>query len=245
LIYYISVSFVGLAIAYRSVQNFSNEFALSRQACRSFLSLNLFIIILASYFFTSPIFYWLFIGILLITLKFFPNYLRFFLNARLQRQLVWFMDSVVLGIQGGKTFRMAFREAAENQTGWMKIQFVEIYNSILISKNLIDSKSSVISSFQREILDIANSHSRCLERSKSLRQHLKMIEDFRRRSGLVTQQIKIQALIVTALYLGLLLFVIIKFGYFSNRTFINFSFILFICGIAGIFLMGRQFKWKV
>jgi len=80
---------------------------------------------------------------------------------------------------------------------------------------------------------------------KALRRQLKLMEDFRRRSGQVTEQMKMQALIVTALYLGLLFFVIKQFGFKNHQSLILISGFIFLIGLLWIFLIGRRMKWKV
>jgi hypothetical protein len=84
-----------------------------------------------------------------------------------------------------------------------------------------------------------------VDQLRALRKEIKMLEDFRRRSGQVTQQLKMQAIIVTALFSALLLFVIKQFGFQEHRNLIFCTSSTFILGLISIFWMGRRFKWKV
>lgn len=205
----------------------------------------LLVSILAMSFHSSPISLWLFIGIILITLKFFPGILRFFMMRTLSSALIPLLDSVILGLQSGKSFRFALHAAIENQNGWCRNQLREIYNFIITSDAAHSAKSALLKDLQVELAEIDRSNARTIDQVKALRRNLKLRENFRRRSGQVTQQIKMQAIIVTVLFLALLSFVIVQFGFFQHRFLILASFFIFMIGLFWIFNVGRKMKWKV
>ena len=123
---------------------------------------------------------------------------------RLSSALIPLLDSVILGLQSGKSFRISLHTAIENQSGWRRNQLREIYNSLVTAENVIAVKSSLLKDLQTELGEIDRSQNRTVDQVKALRRHLKLQENFRRRSGQVTQQIKMQAIIVTALFVALL-----------------------------------------
>ncbi|MBV2167206.1 MAG: hypothetical protein KUL82_00755 [Bdellovibrio sp.] len=241
----LSISLLGHALVHRILSSMAHEFAFSQHWVRAFSISNLVVICFFTASSGSSITLWLFIGILLITLKFFPTILRFFLIKRLRGALVPLLDCVILGVQSGKSFRISLHEAIEIQSGWVRRQLLELFESLSMSENVIAMKSALLKDFQQEIMEIDRSQSRCLEQVRALRRTLKMQENFRRRSGQVTQQIKMQAIIVTALFLGLLSFVIMQFGFKSHQYLIFLSFIFFFAGLVWIFSVGRRIKWKV
>jgi hypothetical protein len=106
-------------------------------------------------------------------------------------------------------------------------------------------KSLLIKDFQAELVQIDRSQNRVIDQVRALRRHLKIQENFRRRSMQVTQQIKMQAIIVTLLYLLLLSFVINQFGFTQNKNVILISGLIFTFGLIWIFKVGRRIKWKV
>lgn len=243
---FFSISLIGHMLVHRTILSIARDFAFSQHLIRSFLIFNLAVIcVIAVISASTPITLWLFIGILLITLKFFPHILRFFLLRRLRASLIPMLDCLILGLQTGKSFRSSLHSAIEMQTGWVRHQLMEVCDSLQMSKNVIAVKSALLKDFREELLEIDRSQARCVEQVRALRRHLKMQEDFRRRSGQVTQQIKMQAIIVTALYFALLLFVIMQFGFNPHRSLIFWSAIIFFVGLFWIFLMGRRLKWKV
>ena len=239
------VSMLGHTLAHRILAQMARDFAFSPQLLHHLHVINLFIIVFFAIGSRSTLALWLFIGILLITLKFFPVVLRIFLLKRMRDVLVPFLDAVILGLQTGKSFRSSLHAAIEIQGGWVRHQLMEIYDSLVMSENVIAMKSTLLADLQRELAEIDRSKSRCLDQLRALRKDIKMLQDFRRRSGQVTQQLKMQAIIVTALFLALLLFVIRQFGFQEHRKLIFGAVMAFILGLIWIFLMGRRIKWKV
>lgn len=239
------VSMLGHTLAHRILVQMARDFAFSPQLLRQLHVTNLFIIAFLAIVNRSNLALWLFIGILLVTLKFFPLVLRIFLLKRLRSVLVPFLDAVILGLQTGKSFRSALHGAIENQSGWVRYQLMEIYDSLVMSENVIAMKSTLLADLQRELAEIDRSKSRCIDQVRALRKDIKTLEDFRRRSGQVTQQLKMQAIIVTGLFLALLMFVIKQFGFEEHRKLIFGSSMTFFLGLMWIFWMGKKVKWKV
>ncbi|QLY25385.1 hypothetical protein [Bdellovibrio sp. KM01] len=245
MITFFMLSMIGQALVQRSLANIAREFAISQRSLRSLMILNFFAIALIAAITQSTVSLWLFFGILLISLKLFPEIFRIFLIQRLQFAVIPMLDNLVLGIQAGKSFRQSLHMAIESQSGWQRNQLREIYNSIVTSENKIAVKSAVIKDLQAELLEIDRSQTRSLDQAKALRRQYKVEENFRRRSGQVTQQIKMQAIIVTALYGALLAFVFAQFGFMNHRFLILGSLFMFVFGLFIIFSVGRRIKWKV
>lgn len=240
------ISITGLMLVHRILLKFVQEFSISLGLSRFILFANAsMILFLAVYFQSSPATLWLFIGIFLITLKFLPNFFRFFLTRNLSAALIPLLDTVILNLQTGKSFRMSLLAAVESQSGWRKNQLREIYNAMTTSEPTISIKCLLIKDFTQELICIERSKNRVIDQVSALRRQLKIQESFRRRSGQVTQQIKMQAIIVTALFCALLLFVIKQFGFFQNRFLIFSASLIFIIGLVWIFNTGRRMKWKV
>lgn len=239
------VSSIGYSIVHRSLINISREFAFSQDLIRVLSLSNLVVISLITLSTGSSAVVWVFIGILLLSLKLIPRLLRVFLLNRLRKALIPFLDAIILSLQMGKSFRSCLYSAIEIQDGWVKHQLLEIYQSMSLAENVIAAKSALLADLQKEFRLIERSQTRCLEQVKSLRRELKLLDSFRRRSGQITQQIKMQALIVTALFLSLLIFVVRQFGFFEHRFLVFFASGTFLIGLIWIFFVGKRMKWKV
>ncbi|WP_157865741.1 hypothetical protein AB1A81_17440 [Bdellovibrio bacteriovorus] len=240
-----SISLFGHALVHRIFSSVARDFAFSQHWVRSFSIMNLVVICFLTVAASTPTLLWLFIGILLITLKFFPAILRFFLIRRLRSALIPLLDCMILGLQTGKSFRASFLSAVESQSGWVRVQMFEVLHSLQFTESGIAVKSALLADFLSEMRTIDQSQTRCVEQVKALRRHYKMLEDFRRRSGQASQQIKMQAIIVTALYLALFVFVIMQFGFEKHRNLLFGSGLVFIAGLVFIFYVGRRMKWTV
>ncbi|WP_413576310.1 hypothetical protein ACLVWU_18170 [Bdellovibrio sp. HCB290] len=245
MITFFMLSMFGQALVQRSLANISREFAISQRRSRSLMILNFVVITFIAAISDSAVSLWLFIGILLISLKFFPDIFRNFLSRRLSKAVIPMLDNLILGIQAGKSFRQSLHMAIESQRGWQRNQMREIYNWIVSSENSIVAKAARIKDLQEELFEIDRSQTRTLDQVKALRRQYKVEENFRRRSGQVTQQIKMQAIIVTALYGALLAFVFVQFGFMNHRFLIICSLFMFVLGLVIIFSVGRRMKWKV
>jgi hypothetical protein len=241
-----SLSMLGFLLVHRKFTAILQEFAFPQHMIRAVYRLNTAVFgMLIPIFSTNLSTLWLVIGILLITLNFFPQILRFFLQRKLQQILISVLDMIILSLQGGKSLQLALKESFNCQQGWVKKQLFEILASIQNSDSTIQAKSAVLRHFREELNEIILSQTKSIEQVKALRRQLKMKEDFRRRSGQVSQQIKMQAIIVTALYVSLLIFVVHQFGFIPHHRIILMSVIVFIVGLFWIFNVGRNIKWKV
>jgi hypothetical protein len=240
------ISVVGFSIVHRILSSIAGEFALTQ---RNFVVASVMCLLIfvssSALLHNEPFILWLFIGILLITLKFSPNILRFFLERKLMTTVIPFLDAVILGLQAGQSFRSSLHVAIESQQGWIRNQLRDLYNSVVMSDEVIDLKSALLADLREEFREIDRSQMKCVDQLRALRRQLKMREDFRRRSGQVTQQIKAQAIIVTALFCALAGFVIAQFGWKEHSKLILLSSLVFILGLTMIFLIGKRFKWNV
>lgn len=240
------VSLLGYWIAIRTVSQVATEFSISikHQQIVSAIIMIIIVVLMGSTK-SSSLTLWLFIGILLKSLKCFPIILRILLNRRIRRTLIPYLDLVILNVQSGKSMRVSMAEAAEIQDGWIRNQLKEVHLYVFADEASPPAKSALLKRFSIELHRIARSQSKYFEQLKALRRELKMQEDFRRRSGQVSQQLKAQAIIVTALYLALLGFVIVQFGFNENRNLIFLSAAIFKSGLFSMFMIGRRMKWKV
>ncbi len=240
------VSMFGYVLVHRIFSEITIEFAVSSRSSHLMMLVFLLLFALVSFILrSSPFTLWFFIGILLISLNFFPTILRILMEMRLRVALIPLLDGVLLGVQTGKSFRMALHSSIECQQGWVRNQLRELHSLLLTNEQGHSLKSALLKDFMAELVEIDHSKTRCAEQVRALRRHLKIQEDFRRRSGQLTQQIKMQAIIVTLLYFGLVSFVITQFGWSKHRSLLFLSLIMFLTGLVWIFSAGRRMKWKI
>lgn len=239
-------SIFGQLLVVRIFSEISPELFLSRHHASLIQRMIFVILAVQSYLLrSSQLIHWLFIGILLVSLKFFPKIFQTYLDRRFRNCVVNLLDEVILEMKMGKSFRYSLKFICEKVPGWNGHQLKNVVENL--EKNLppINRKSASVADFERAVLMIDRSNSKNLDRVISLRNHYKMLQNFRRRSGQVTVQIRMQAIIVTALYLSLLTFVIVQFGFLKQQKIIFGSAFMFVAGLFVIFFVGRRMKWKV
>jgi hypothetical protein len=88
-----------------------------------------------------------------------------------------------------------------------------------------------------------NPHS-ALDRLENLRRKMKVIADFRRKSGHALLQARVQLFVMTLLYLALFAATMSQFGFERHRRIILISFLLFIAGQTAFWLLARKRKWN-
>lgn len=236
----------GFLIVARIFGNFADKFSFSKRlSTYSFLFLAG--LALGGYFFLHehPFVLWLFIGIILLSLNFFPEILQIALVRELKKQILPLMDQVLLGLQTGLSFRASLAQAIQTQPAWARRQHLEIYNSIVMNRAPGGVQSLFLDEIRTEFAEMDRASAKVIEHARAFRRQMKMEEDFRRRSGQVSQQIRLQAIIVTFLYLALLIYVISQFGFFAHLRLIFLSSALFFGGLVLIFVLGRRLKWKL
>lgn len=239
------ICFFGYAIKIRLLSALFIRFNIEKNIqTRTFLAvliLDLFFIFMGS----LVLIIWCYqIGIIVI-LFLLPHWLETQLESQLQRIIVPFLDHTILSIQMGIPLRNAVQESAHRFNGWKKYELLKACSSLILSSEEINLQSSVLRRLFDEIGWIDRGRNKTLEQLKSIRWHYKVQEDFRRRSGQISQQTRIQATIMTILYLALLLFNGLEFGFREQAALILFSIALFTSGLILIFTLGRRLKWKV
>lgn len=224
---------------------FTKLFLLEHQAVT--LRRTIFAVLVALTFlnWSSPIKHWLFIGILILSLKFFPKLFNFFSETKFQKQIIPILDALILEMKLGKSFQYSLKLVSQRHDGWVGLQLKMLSEKIENSIYTVDRKFLSVAAFEEMMFAIDRSNSRNIERVVACRNHYKMFQNFRRRSGQITAQIKMQAIIVTFLFLGLLGFVIAQFGYRDHLSTIVAASFFFVIGLVSIFFIGRRMKWKV
>ena len=240
------LSVLGYLLAARIFQHLSEEFGFSKQFSTATLLCLLFVHVVALVFLHQwPFLLWFFIGIIWISLNVLPHFLRIYLMKGLKKQLIPLLDQVILGLQVGFSFRHALLHAIEGQSSWYRHQFLEIYTAmIIIEGEKVAARTKFFDILMLEFKEIDRSSTKVVDQVRTFRRQAKVEEDFRRRSGQILQQVRMQAIIVTSMYVGLLVFVCLNFGFFKNLHLIIFTALLFIAGLFWIFSVGRNMKWK-
>ena len=232
-------SMLGLLVLTQTQLPSLSEFRHLRQVCWCLLFLATII------FYRQPGMHWLFIGIILITLKFSPKIFHFFRQRRLRKCLIPLCDALILSMQAGRPLRLATADAIDNFSGWQKNLLQEMLLNAFVGEASEQVSEPHIRQFLTDLRDIEQSQNKVIEQLRALRRQLKICDDLRRKSGQLSEQAHAQAAVITMLFLALLTYVVGQFGYAQHWRLILFATLLFAAGIVLIIRIGRSFKWTI
>ncbi len=196
----------------------------------------------------------LFFKILLLYIpSFFIICLRYVLISVWQKQLLVqfeiFLNHLIAQIKIGCSFRTSFKIALTCITSLsidtrFRNHLTGILESILFSKKI--HTELLFSPLQQMIqeLQTADRSVQCLEHLENLRHYIRLRTYFRRKVHTALFQVRIQAFVLTVLYVGLLAFVLHQYG----LKYLNVLFVSLCCfafGLIILFQIGKKFKWTI
>ncbi len=239
------ICFFGYAIKIRLFSALFDRFNLEKNIQMRAHAIVLFFDLIIPLVVSSVIIIWCYQLLMIILLLSAPHWLQTHLESQLQRIVVPFLDHTILSIQTGIPLRNAAKESAQRFSGWKKYELLKACSSLILSSDEINLQSGVLCHLFDELRWIDQGRNKTLEQLKSLRWHYKVQEDFRRKSGQISQQTRIQATVMTILYVSLMLFNAFEFGFKDHLALVLFSAALFSVGLILVFTLGRRLKWKV
>jgi len=173
---------------------------------------------------------------------------------RLQQNSIFFedridvIDAIILEMRSGKGFRGALQSAARQNTArnlrllrWLKDFNVAIENGR--DPWRLEQKGP-LHFMARELAAIDRNSHKSLSRLLIWRNNLRQELYFRRRSGQILLQIRLQAALAVLIYGGILAFSwnSVISGKHFGLTFASLA--LFAAGLAVIFTCGRRIRWN-
>lgn len=180
---------------------------------------------------------------------FIPKLLHWFVNfhrdRNFKKQLLLFLNTLILKMHIGFGFRSAMEQSIPKNEDVFALQIKKIINSVVFSQQKVEFKGSSGVLELYENLKYADKHPE-VARSiiKNYKNKLTMIQNFRRKSLQVTLNIRLQVMILSALYLGMFLFSSYQFGWSGNERLFLSSFCLFSIGLLVSHFLFRRWKWK-
>lgn len=160
---------------------------------------------------------------------------------RLMTHLPDLLEEIWMGMHSGQTFRRALHEISCRQTTlWLRRLTADFFNRLESSageKGLQGLSREVMVEF----VAIDRALSRSADQVKALRRFYRIRADFRRKSGIVTTQTRLQSLLAIALFLPLLI-LNIKAGSQTGRLLVAGG--LFLAAQVWIQTGFRGQKWK-
>ncbi len=163
-------------------------------------------------------------------------------ESKLRDQIPLFLDFLILEMQSGRSFRGAFASVVEAQKGWIRFQLREILEMLLNKDRTSELDSNILKEFYHELFEIDRTQVSPLEQVRHYRAQVRSQTFFRQKSRLLTQQVRLQTYLLSAMYIAILLFDLFKYGFYQNQKLFTASIILFLSGSVWILKKGRDVK---
>ncbi|HVK62748.1 MAG TPA: hypothetical protein VM432_14420 [Bdellovibrionales bacterium] len=156
------------------------------------------------------------------------------------------LSFVILKMKSGHSFRVSFSEVIKECDEKHRSILSEIASVVAFSQQENRRRfDPFITEMVDELTAIDRQPHAAARRLEILRERLKVENEFRRRSGQVLSRIRAQSLVMTFLFIAVLMFMSLKFGFRDNANVIFIAGFLFACGGIWMWLGGRNMKWKV
>lgn len=159
------------------------------------------------------------------------------------------MTNIILHMKMGKSFRVALALATESAPQKFQFQMGRIYELVVFSPQDNDKKMAVRSAFIHQIvvqfIKIDRSSLKSVEKLESFRRKLVIVNQFRRKSGQIRGQVRLQSNILLLLYGLCFAFVFWSFPLNELQSLLFCSILLFIIGQFLVFWIGRRICWKI
>lgn len=153
------------------------------------------------------------------------------------------LDRVLLSVKSGRSLRSALREISEEKGPPATVKLWKSFRERFEHGGGFDSSQLLSGEILAELRLTEKRGTRATESLESLRSNLRLRLEFRRRSGQLTLQTRLQAFLASFLYLPLLCWQFFEGNFFRQRTLISFS--LFLVSQIWIHWLSKRFQWKV
>lgn len=167
-----------------------------------------------------------------------------FRERKFRQDFVDFLDRVILQVRSGQSFYNALELASAKTSSSSHLKLQKIIEAVHFSQK-IETSNDFIREIHVEMSSVQLIPHKILDRLCAFRRKIKIEDDFRRRSGRIVRQTRIQISFLTVLYAAVLVFVLSKFGFSENSQIILWSAGLFSAGLVGFFILGVKKQWKI
>jgi len=155
------------------------------------------------------------------------------------------IDELIIQMKSGMSFRTSLKAISARQDWFLSFHLNLLQNAMTSG---IYEQSCAPKELRESFYELfcCNSQSHnSISRLTALRHRLRVLSDFRRRSGQATVQIRAQALIMCGLYLATVVFMSRQFGFLQIADAVLVSGVLFTIGSIWMMKIGRNQKWKI
>jgi len=165
-------------------------------------------------------------------------------ERRFRQDFVDFTDRLILQVRSGHSFRNSLEVSNTKTPQSSRLKVEKIIEAVHFSQKIETSNTFVREIFE-ELSSVQLFPHKTLDRLCAFRRKMKIEDDFRRRSGRIVRQVRIQIIFLICMYVAVMSFVTLRFGFLENFKIILCSLALFTLGLLGFFYLGVKKQWKI
>jgi hypothetical protein len=202
--------------------------------------------ILFFFFFKDPIILLsVYIGIFLLGLILFFILFEKIMQSVFEKSKIQLLDSLILQIRAGHSPQKALTEALYCSSNLEKKVFEPIKYVFASDFSVEQIQFSFTKNYIFELRAILLSSNRVVDQIQSLRDGLKIQNQFQHKTKQVTQQIKAQAIVAMMIYLLIFFISYSNLGLSEYPWLMLVSALMFVVGLICVFKLGGSIKWKI
>ncbi len=249
---FLLISIFGLFISDRFVYRLEN-FNIIFPKIRKLLFIVLNIPSLYFLFFKEHlILFYIYIGLILVSLIFLNIYFELFLKKTFFRGQIKVLEAINLHIKGGQSPLKSVKLVFQTLTHVEKIVFeplnyIEV--DVLVSKGAnavpIYARKNFSAHFFEEMYFILRSSTRVSDQIDQFKRGLRIQNNLRHKSRLSALQVRAQAVVASLIYVFLLFFAIAELQLTNYPEVIGISLLLMVAGLTVILKKGNNIKWTI
>lgn len=199
------------------------------------------------------ILFFIYIGVILLSLIFLNIYFQFFLKNVFFRGQIKVLESINLHIKGGQSPLKATKLVFQTLTHVEKIVFEPLnyidVDLVMSGEALqavpIYARNKYSANFFEEIYFILRSSTRVSDQIDQLKRGLRIQNNLRHRSRLSALQVRAQAVVAALIYVFLFIFAMSELQLSKYPEVIIISLLMIGAGLAVILKKGNQIKWTI
>ncbi len=243
------VSTLGFLQIRKELSGNSKFFGLTstQQSVLSQINMCFFVLFITSVFiFKIPsIFLLIVIGIFIFSLKFLSFLAQKWIESLLPALYLELLEEMILSMQVGSSVKNALQTALTRRIGWERHLWSSALEVMEGKTDLFRIQSKKKQKIFKELCDLSQEKYKILDFAKLLRHQLRIELNLRRKSRQASQQAVMQATMLSVFYLLGVVFLTLRFGFFSYPRILIGSFFLFSSGLMGMWWLMRRQKWEI
>lgn len=158
-------------------------------------------------------------------------------------ELLQIVDAVILKMKSGNAFRSAVAKA-QRSLSRRQCQWLELVLSC-DNHRINQHPANLTTLAYREMSRALTEPHLAKQILENLRRDGRILHEFRRRSGQILLQTRVQAIVLSVMYCLVLLFVLNTNKFEQIAPLLAVSLGLFSLGVVVLMRVGRRYKWKV